>query len=159
MIAGGNHTSKCAQRSRRIHSVSLAGKEKILRLASLAQDDKYLDIFRQFRYTISNAKQIRLRGAGCIRLRVSLLALTREPDTASTVGGKDQNTEKVSHCILRRICNAIFSLWKLRINRLRLGSESFAPVVLFEKQEIHKVFLCFPNFRLSQNLRLPALAD
>ena len=33
--------------------------------------------------------QISLRGAGCIRLRVSSVALTREPDTASTVGGKD----------------------------------------------------------------------
>ena len=35
------------------------------------------------------AKQISLRGAGCIRLRVELVVQTREPDTASTVGGKD----------------------------------------------------------------------
>ena len=120
---------------------------------------QWLDIFRQFLYNVSNAKQIRLRGAGCIRLRVSLLALTREPDTASTVGGKDQNTKKGIALHPGRVCNAIILLWKLRINRLRLDSESFAPVVQFEEQEIHKVFLCFPNFRLSQNLRLPALAD
>ena len=34
-------------------------------------------------------KQIHLRGAGCVRLRVGNAAQTREPDTASTVGGKD----------------------------------------------------------------------
>ena len=34
-------------------------------------------------------KQISLRGAGRIRLRVSCVALTREPDTVNTVGGKD----------------------------------------------------------------------
>ena len=51
-----------------------------------------LDIFPQLLYNVVNAKQIRLRGAGWIRLRVSLLALTREPDTANTVGGKDRNT-------------------------------------------------------------------
>ncbi|MBQ6889751.1 MAG: hypothetical protein IJN53_01850 [Oscillospiraceae bacterium] len=38
-------------------------------------------------------------------------------------------------------------------------SGSFAPAVQFEKGEIHKVFLPFPNLRLSQNLSLPALAD
>ena len=54
--------------------------------------ESMLDIFRQYRYNVVNAKQIRLRGAGWIRLRVSLPALTREPDTVSTVGGKDQNT-------------------------------------------------------------------
>lgn len=37
----------------------------------------------------SSHRKERLRGAGCIRLRLSLVALTREPDTASTVGGKD----------------------------------------------------------------------
>ena len=35
------------------------------------------------------AKRISLRGAGCIRLRVGFVTLTREPDTVSTVGGKD----------------------------------------------------------------------
>ena len=35
------------------------------------------------------AKQISLRGAGCIRLRVESVVQTREPDTVSTVGGKD----------------------------------------------------------------------
>ena len=38
---------------------------------------------------ILSQKQISLRGAGCIRLRVGFVALTREPDTVSTVGGKD----------------------------------------------------------------------
>ena len=50
-------------------------------------------------------------------------------------------------------------LGKLRINRLRLNSESFGPAVQFEKWEIHPVFRHFPNFRLSQNLSLSALAD
>ena len=35
----------------------------------------------------------------------------------------------------------------------------FCPTVQFEKQEIHKVFLCFPNLRLRQNLALTALVD
>ena len=54
--------------------------------------ESVLDNFSHFLYNVVNAKQIRLRGAGRIRLRVSLLALTREPDTANTVGGKDRNT-------------------------------------------------------------------
>ena len=37
----------------------------------------------------TDRKQISLRGAGCIRLRLDSVVLTREPDTASTVGGKD----------------------------------------------------------------------
>ncbi|MBP3304649.1 MAG: hypothetical protein J6L24_01635, partial [Oscillospiraceae bacterium] len=39
------------------------------------------------------------------------------------------------------------------------NSGSFAPPVQFEKQEIHPVFLCFPNLPGNQNLSLPALAD
>ena len=35
------------------------------------------------------AKQIYLRGACCSRLRLDLVVLTREPDTVSTVVGKD----------------------------------------------------------------------
>ena len=75
--------------------------------------ESMLDIFRQYRYNVVNAKQIRLRGAGWIRLRVSLPALTREPDTASTVGGKDQNTEKGIALHPGRVCGAIIYLWKL----------------------------------------------
>ena len=36
---------------------------------------------------------------------------------------------------------------------------SFAPTYQFEKWEIHKVFLYFPNFDLRQNLSPSALAD
>ena len=36
---------------------------------------------------------------------------------------------------------------------------SFAPAIQFEKLEIHKVFLRFPNFNLEQNVSLIALAD
>ena len=38
-------------------------------------------------------------------------------------------------------------------------SGSFALTMQFEKLEIHKVFLRFPNFYLEQNLSLTALAD
>ena len=38
-------------------------------------------------------------------------------------------------------------------------SGSFALTVQFEKREIHKVFLRFPNFHLEQNLALTDLAD
>ena len=49
----------------------------------------FLDILQIFDILISDHAQICLRGAGCIRLRVDLVVLTREPDTVSTVGGKD----------------------------------------------------------------------
>ena len=75
--------------------------------------ESVLDNFSHFLYNVVNAKQIRLRGAGRIRLRVSLPALTREPDTASTVGGKDQNTEKGIALHPGRVCGAIIYLWKL----------------------------------------------
>ncbi|MDY2557687.1 MAG: hypothetical protein SOW29_04975, partial [Candidatus Faecousia sp.] len=39
------------------------------------------------------------------------------------------------------------------------SSGSFALTVQFEKQEIHTVFLCFPNLLSNQNLSLSALAD
>ena len=48
-----------------------------------------LDIGRKCAIIITDRARIRLRGAGCIRLRVDLVVLTREPDTANTVGGKD----------------------------------------------------------------------
>ena len=38
-------------------------------------------------------------------------------------------------------------------------SESFVPILQFEKLEIHKVFLRFPNFILEQNLSLLSLAE
>ena len=38
-------------------------------------------------------------------------------------------------------------------------SESFVPTFRFEKLEIHKVFLRFPNLNLEQNLSLIALGD
>jgi len=38
-------------------------------------------------------------------------------------------------------------------------SGSFAPTTQFEKHEIHKVCLRFPNFYLEQNLSLTVLAD
>ena len=38
-------------------------------------------------------------------------------------------------------------------------SGSFAPILQFEKLEIHKVFLRFPNFILEQNLSLLSLAE
>ena len=50
-------------------------------------------------------------------------------------------------------------LGKLRINRLRLGSESFAPRLRFEKWEIHTVFLHFRNFELEQKSCLRLLAE
>ena len=37
-------------------------------------------------------------------------------------------------------------------------SGSFAPTLQFEKREIHKVFLRFPNFDLCQNLSLLTFA-
>jgi len=39
------------------------------------------------------------------------------------------------------------------------GGGSFSPILRFEKLEIHKVFLRFPNLGLTKNLSLPALAD
>ena len=56
----------------------------------------------------SNRAQISLRGAECIRLRVGSVAQTREPDTASTVGGKDAHMGClfVSHCTWTD-CNAV----------------------------------------------------
>ncbi len=39
------------------------------------------------------AEQINLRGACCSRLRLDLVVLTREPDTVSTVVGKDAYRE------------------------------------------------------------------
>ena len=51
-----------------------------------------------------------------------------------------------------------FNFGELYDKRLRRHSGSFAPSARFEKGEIHKVFLPFPNLRLSQNLSLPALA-
>ena len=75
------------------------------------------------------------------------------------------------HLVLLVSCSRI-SLWdsmpqtlrklwlrNLWINRLRLGSGSFAPSLRFEKWEIHTVFLHFPNLAWEQNLSLPALAD
>ena len=38
-------------------------------------------------------------------------------------------------------------------------SGSFVPILQFEKLEIHKVFLRFPNFILEQNLSLLCLAE
>ena len=38
-------------------------------------------------------------------------------------------------------------------------SGSFVPILQFEKLEIHKVFLRFPNFILEQNLSLLSLAE
>jgi len=38
-------------------------------------------------------------------------------------------------------------------------SGSFAPIIQFEKHKIHKVFRCFPNLYLDQNLSLTTLAD
>ena len=54
-----------------------------------------------------------LRGAGYIRLRVGFVSLTREPDTASTVGGKDayMGYPLESHCT-QTDCNAFFILGK-----------------------------------------------
>ena len=49
----------------------------------------HLDKRREWAIINPDRAQISLRGAGCIRLRVSSVALTREPDTANTVGGKD----------------------------------------------------------------------
>ena len=36
---------------------------------------------------------------------------------------------------------------------------SFAPILRFEKLEIHKVFLRFPNLALTKNLSPPTLVD
>ena len=44
-------------------------------------------------------------------------------------------------------------------NRLRPDGGSFPPSAQFGKQEIHQVFLCFPNFRLRKNPTPPALAE
>lgn len=60
-----------------------------------------LDNFPFFAIMIhSSHRKLSLRGAGRIRLRLSFVALTREPDTASTVGGKDAHMRYhcVSHC-------------------------------------------------------------
>ena len=46
-----------------------------------------------------------------------------------------------------------------RTNRLRPDGGSFPPSAQFGKQEIHQVFLCFPNFRLRKNPTPPALAE
>ena len=43
--------------------------------------------------------------------------------------------------------------------RLRPDGGSFPPSAQFGKQEIHQVFLCFPNFRLRKNPSPPALAE
>ena len=43
--------------------------------------------------------------------------------------------------------------------RLRPDGGSFPPSAHFGKQEIHQVFLCFPNFRLRKNPTPPALAE
>ena len=53
----------------------------------------------------------------------------------------------------------MFGLGKLWTNRLRLSSGSFAPIMQYEKREIHTVFPHFPHFLLEQNLSLSALAD
>ena len=72
----------------------------------------FLTFFSSLAIMSAAQKQIRLRGAGQIRLRVSCVALTREPDTANTVGGKDAdlNTAKtVLHCTWTGLrCNFIF---------------------------------------------------
>ena len=49
----------------------------------------WLDRFSVLCYNDFTAEQTYLRGAGCIRLRSDLVVLTREPDTVSTVVGKD----------------------------------------------------------------------
>ena len=43
--------------------------------------------------------------------------------------------------------------------RLRPDGGSFPPSAQYGKQEIHQVFLCFPNFRLRKNPSPPALAE
>ena len=60
---------------------------------------KWLDK-RRFAIIINtDHNKIRLRGAGCIRLRLDYVVLTREPDTVSTVVGKDAYMRYlVSHC-------------------------------------------------------------
>ena len=47
------------------------------------------------------------------RLRVGVCALTREPDTANTVGGKDAHMgyNSVSRCTWT-VCNAILFIWR-----------------------------------------------
>ena len=71
----------------------------------------------------------------------------------------------VSVCAVRTdahhlgLVHSAAALGNLRTNRLRLSSGSFALTAQFEKQEIHTVFLCFPNLLSNQNLSLSALAD
>ena len=51
---------------------------------------------------------------------------------------------------------------KIRQHRIIASADSsgsFAPILQFEKLEIHKVFLRFPNFILGQNLSLLPLAE
>ena len=45
------------------------------------------------------------------------------------------------------------------INSSAVFSGSFVPTIQFEKLEIHKVFLRFPNFYLEQNLSLTTLVS
>lgn len=70
--------------------------------------------------------------------------------------GKSKIPKTRDKLYLFDIVNPLGNLW---INRLRLVGESFAQSVQFWKREIHTVFLRFQNFRLSQNLLPPVLAD
>ena len=51
-----------------------------------------LDILLFFCYTNHRSQNNKSSGSRKDRLRVGVCALTREPDTANTVGGKDRNT-------------------------------------------------------------------
>ena len=57
---------------------------------------------------------------------------------------------------------AIFLWIDLRQHRIIASADShgsFAPILQFEKSEIHTVFLDFPNFILKQNLSRLSLAE
>ena len=61
-------------------------------------------------------------------------------------------------------CSAAADLFRVSLGQHRTiasadSSGSFAPILQFEKLEIHKVFLRFPNFILGQNLSLLSLAE
>ena len=60
-----------------------------------------------------------------------------------------------------RLFSSKFFLFKGNTAQMRLRPDggAFPPSAQFGKQEIHQVFLCFPNFRLRKNPTPPALAE
>ena len=60
-------------------------------------DFSFLTFFEEFA-TIASAQANTSSGCRTDPAEIGLLALTREPDTVNTVGGKDENTISVSHC-------------------------------------------------------------